>query len=114
MADLVLEVGAEGGSVRLLSRRSGKGWAFKVETNSDAKLHGEAPPPERQWHRTWDAARADLDAYPWTILYPLFVAPAWRVKVGAALIERLRRDDQIHWMVWQGLLAAADDHQKKV
>lgn len=106
MTEVVLEVGAEGGSVRLMSRRSGKGWAYKVETGSDAAFHGEAPPPEREWRRTWEAGLADLDAYPWTVLYPLFVAPEWRVRIGAAIIDRMHRDDPIDWQAWQRVLAA--------
>lgn len=59
--ELILEVGSEGGSLRLLGIRSNNSWKFRVETDESTlidMLDEEDPhaPPERTWVSTWRGA----------------------------------------------------------
>lgn len=83
----VLEVGAEGGSIRLLARPQSDGrWRYAVA--SDEALFRdllEEPAHEGQgsihWVADWGEALRTLGRYPWPALYPLHVDLGFREHV---------------------------------
>ncbi|WP_442580270.1 hypothetical protein ACSBOB_33290 [Mesorhizobium sp. ASY16-5R] len=73
---VILEVGAERGSITLVGSQSGGSWRFRVETNESALLDlleedDWLEIPQRPWVTDWHAALAQLDGYLWFELYPL-------------------------------------------
>jgi hypothetical protein len=86
---LILEVGADGGSIMLFGRKSGSGYLFTVTTNEAALLDDieHHSVPARPWV-PWGEALQQLDTYPWVRLYPLSVHPEFQSAVKAALKER--------------------------
>ena len=86
----IVEIGGEGGSIRLQGRRGAAGaWQFRLGTNEAAlyDMLGEEPPPPKEvpWVSSWDEALALLDRYPWPLLYPLQVHAEFKEAVFAAI-----------------------------
>ena len=101
---LVLEVGAEGGSLTLVGRPvAGGQWQFaRVTDDQTEALFGDsgaeitAPPavkPE-DWVENWAEALRLMDRYRWARLYPLTVHPEFVDRVRAAVEERLADVDE--------------------
>jgi hypothetical protein len=110
---IIVHVGAEGGDVKLVGRRTMEGsWEFRQITNDSswAMLEEEMdpnPPPEPTpiWVSTWGEAMALLDRYPWAQLYPLSVHAEFRADVLVEVTQRLldgpvtRRDQRMaQWL----------------
>jgi hypothetical protein len=101
---VVLEVGAEGGSLTLVGRPAATGeWQFaRVVDDQTEALFGESgiavsPPPALQsidWVEGWEAALRLLDRYPWARLHPLEVHPEFAERVWVAVEERLASESQ--------------------
>jgi exodeoxyribonuclease I len=102
---VILEVGGEGGSIKLLAKESDEGWVFKVSTGESGLLDDDEDyaPPVRPWAKSWDEAVQQLDQYPWSYLYPLEVHPDFRTRVEQALVERVAPDDKDVWSRWSVL-----------
>lgn len=101
---LILEVGAEGGNIRLLRRHGANGPEFRVQT-SESAISQDDPDlvlPPRAWVSNWEAALEQLDSYPWARLYPVSVHPDIRDAVGVALKQRAA--DNVDWTSWDGAL----------
>lgn len=102
---VIVEVGAEGGSLTLYGMQSPDGWQFRAETNEAALDDGDTPDlPERPWVATWRSALKQLDAYPWTQLYPLKVHPEFSDRVFKALQTRKKKGLAIDWDQWGHVL----------
>lgn len=102
---VIVEVGAEGGSLTLYGMQSPDGWQFRAETNEAALDDGDMPDlPERPWVATWRSALKQLDAYPWTQLYPLKVHPEFSDRVFKALQTRKKKGLAIDWDQWGHVL----------
>lgn len=102
---VIVEVGAEGGSLTLYGIQSPDGWQFRAETNEAALDDGDTPDlPERPWAATWRSALKQLDAYPWTQLYPLKVHPEFSDRVFKALQTRKKKGIAIDWDQWGHVL----------
>ncbi len=103
---VIVEVGAEGGSMTLYGIQSPDGWQLRVETNEAALLdEGDmADLPERPWVGTWRSALKQLDTYPWTQLYPLKVHPEFSDRVLKALQTRSKKGLFIDWDQWGNVL----------
>lgn len=101
---VILDVGAEGGSIRLLRRHTGNGPEFRVQTSESAIFQDDPDLvlPPRPWVSDWEAALEQLDGYPWPRLYPLSVHPDIRDAVGVALKQRAA--DNVDWASWDGVL----------
>jgi hypothetical protein len=84
---LILELGAEGGSLHLVGCQDQSGWKFQVRTNEiwDDDDIPEAAPP-RPWFRQWHEALEQLETYPWRSLHPLHVEPAFREQLVGAFL----------------------------
>ena len=102
---LILEVGSEGGSIKLLGVETDGTWVFKVATDESALLDDDDYVlPERPWVTSWEEALEQLGGYPWTRLYPLFIHPAFDKKVEAALKRKAGSDGKKEWRRWQSQL----------
>jgi hypothetical protein len=87
--EVIVDLGAEGGSVTLYGFRTERGWLFSME--SSQCLDDEWDSTQRSWIvDTWAAALNLLDTYPWVSLFPLSVHPDFRQKIWNALQERFR------------------------
>jgi len=89
-SEVILEVAAEGGGIKLYGRRGEKGWCFSrnVIDQTPTLLSESAIKHTSKSVDTWPAALALIDKYPWHKLVPLTVHPEFRQKVLEAVIAR--------------------------
>ena len=99
---VVLEVGAEGGSLTLIGREGEDGaWRFaRITDDQTWALFGETDVPVTApdfstiaWVDGWEAGLSLMDRYPWVRLSPQYVHPEFVERVRAAVEERLRDVD---------------------
>jgi len=99
---VVLEVGAEGGSLTLIGRENDDGaWRFaRITIDQTEALFGEVDVPTTApdfatlvWVDGWEAGLALMDRYPWVRLSPQYVHPDFVERVRAAVEERLKDVD---------------------
>ena len=96
-SEIIVEIGAEGGSITLYGLRTERGWLFAKETiDWTAKLFDE----ERSETGSvlvdsWAAALKLLDQHPWAELSPIFVHGQFGSEIWIAVQERLRRKDEV-------------------
>jgi hypothetical protein len=99
---VVLEVGAEGGSVTLIGRENDDGeWRFaRITIDQSWALFGEVDVPinapdltSLEWVDGWAAGLSLMDRYPWVRLSPQYVHPEFVERVKTALEERLASVD---------------------
>jgi hypothetical protein len=107
----ILEVGGQGGSIRLVGVEESAAWRFRVVADApgfSALRDGDQRhvPAERSWVTTWGGALSQFDSYPWTNLYPLEVHPAFRSKVAAAMKTRPKPALELFREGWQSMLDA--------
>ena len=96
---VVVEVGAEGGSVTLVGRPTGAAeWQFaRITDDQSEALFGESGDGvvrvpalgTLQWVAGWEAGLPLLDRYPWVRLYPVRVHPEFVDQVRVAVEARL-------------------------
>jgi hypothetical protein len=98
-SEVILEIGAEGGSITLYGVRTQHGWCFSRKViDWTPELIDEEPINEEPFQRkativnSWEAALDLLDQYPWCKLYPISIHPDFRQKVWVALHERLHHN----------------------
>lgn len=103
----ILRLGCEGGELRLIGTQRDADWEFCIVTDESAlsSLIGEDGfrTDRRSWVATWDAALKELDRYPWTKMYPLFVNAAFGDAVLQALHVRATGADN-DWDRWREAL----------
>ena len=84
--EVIIRVGAEGGSWTLVGRRtkSPDGWEFAAELNEqyeyDDPIYGKS-----DWVSDWQSALKLYAKYPWHSLYPLEVHKEFRAAVEVAV-----------------------------
>ena len=112
-SEIIVETGAEGGSVTLYGIRLGGGWVFSRQSiDHSAVFLGETC--ERQDSQTvasWAEALALLDSYPWHRLFPLQVHPDFRGAVFDAVKVRYGNAEGSDWnrlAEWKTLCEIAD------
>jgi hypothetical protein len=90
--EVIVDLGAEGGSVTLYGFRTERGWLFSTEISDwTPELLGDEWIQKRSGVvDIWPAALNLLDKYPWVSLYPISVHPDFRQKIWDALQERIR------------------------
>ena len=102
LPEVVLEVGGEGGSIKLLRGKTTSGeWQFWVKTNESA-LYDLLPDEDRgepgdyiqrtDYVPSFEEALKLLDRYPWAKLYPLQVHPEFLEAVLKGVRKRPRRE----------------------
>jgi hypothetical protein len=89
---LVVEIGAEGGSIKVLSRSSDDGSLEYCVTIRDQTLTflaedegGSVIRRSTDWMDSWNAAVAVLDRWPWPMLHPLRIHPEFRYQILIAV-----------------------------
>jgi hypothetical protein len=99
---VVLEVGAEGGSVTLIGRERADGeWRFaRITVDQTEALFGDEDVPitapdltSLVWVDGWEAGLTLMDRYPWVRLHPVYVHPEFAERVRAAVEQRLANVD---------------------
>jgi hypothetical protein len=98
---VIVEIGAEGGSIKVLGRVDGEctpSYSVQLRDQTLKFLSEEESGSEirrdSEWTQNWDAAIKTLGRWPWPMLYPLYVHPDFRERV-LANVERYRgRDGQ--------------------
>jgi hypothetical protein len=98
--EVILDIGAEGGSLTIVGTRAPDGWRFRLvrdETTLRALFNAEDREGLEFWHQTdwvqsFESALALLDRYPWHRLYPLQVHPDFRQQVWAAVQQRYDKE----------------------
>lgn len=99
--EVILQVGADGGSISLLGTRNPAGtWRFTSETNES--FHADLLSEEEREGLSFDSRDGSvgtfpeavnlLKKYPWYRLYPLKVHPEFRQSVFDAVIELTKAD----------------------
>lgn len=88
--EIVLEVGAEGGSVTLFGVRTENGWLFSRELIDQTTLMLDEPEIQHtsQFVDSWDAALALMDKYPWHKLFPVRVHTEFKTAILDAVLAR--------------------------
>ena len=96
---VIIEIGAEGGSIKVLARTGADGkpeycvmlrdqtFTFLAEDEA-----GNVIKRNTEWTESWDDAVAALGRWPWPRLSPRYVDPEYRARVLAAAREYMGRD----------------------
>ncbi len=111
--EVILQLGAEGGSIGLYGMETERGWLFYRDVSDlTPELIGE----ERVQHKSpvvqsWQAALALLDQYPWQRLFPLTVHPEFSERIWSAVRNQLKNDrgSGFHLGNWRKICAGGDD-----
>lgn len=89
---VVVEIGAEGGSIKVLARSDDDGRLEYSVTMRDQTLTfldedegGNVIRRSTDWMGSWNDAVAALGHWPWPMLHPLRVAPDFRERVLVAV-----------------------------
>jgi hypothetical protein len=89
---VVVEIGAEGGGIKVLSRSSDDGCLEYSVTMRDQTLTflaedegGAVIRRSTDWMGSWNDAVAVLDRWPWPMLHPLRIHPEFRYRVLVAV-----------------------------
>ncbi len=104
---MILEVGTEGGSIKVTRQRTGRGkWAYLARSvdHSESVLDEDAEPSrsESEPFESLEQALGWMDQYPWARLHPVTVHSSFRKEILEAVRERLeaaRRPE--HLSEWQ-------------
>lgn len=93
-SELIVKVGAEGGSITLYGARTSTGWVFSRDVMDQTPELLDEPWIEHSSPKvaTWTAALELLDVYPWHMLRPLTIHEEFRGAVLEAVEERFRAD----------------------
>jgi hypothetical protein len=93
--EIIVEVGADGGSLTLLGQRNGRGWLYSMNLfDQTLSWVDDGPEVERTSKvvKTWATALKLLDKYPWHRFYPLRVHPEFKERVLTAAVARNKCD----------------------
>jgi hypothetical protein len=100
--EVIVKVGAEGGSWTLVGIKAVNGWRFRAIRNeaalydllSEEDREGLEFRHESDWVETWESALSLFDTYPWHLLRPLHVHPDFRLRTWTAVQDRCRKDSR--------------------
>jgi len=97
----IIEIGAEGGSITVLSRLSATGtkeYSVQLRDQSLTLLSEDEGGGEIRrdslWTENWNEVVKTLGRWPWPMLYPLYVDPEYRERILAAVRGFTRKDGQ--------------------
>lgn len=98
---IIVEIGAEGGSLKVLGRLDDNctpNYSIQLRDQSLELLSeeesGSTIHRDSEWTASWDNAMKSLGRYPWPMLYPLYVHPEYRERVLANVEQYRGRDGQ--------------------
>lgn len=106
----ILEVGTEGGSIRVVGMLVEGKWKFRLETDEHGLEYEDIDLSEQDrfvWHKSWRNALKALDKFPWPHLLPLSAHKDFRKKIADALKARLPADAASEWHMWSDALSAS-------
>lgn len=91
--DVILDLAAKGGGLRLYGTRSEAGWSFKLVVNdcvldNDEVEAGSTAPTITPAVTSWEDALALLDYYLWADMFPLAIHPEFRTEVWRQVQRR--------------------------
>ena len=93
-SETIIELGAEGASIRLCGNRTERGWIFFRRLNDwtpdlieEEHIRNSSLPVD-----SWQATLGLLDQYPWHRLVPLVIHPEFKDRILVAVKQRLRED----------------------
>jgi hypothetical protein len=109
-SELVIELGAEGGSIRIYGVRTKWGWLFSRRVDDwTSELIGE------DWITTnsgvvdsWEAVLGLLDQYPWHRFAPTSIHPEFEEQILNAVQQRLQGNQDAELMLqrWRNRLSS--------
>lgn len=113
-SEIIVEVGAEGGSITLYGIRLRGEWVFSRHTIDQfaQAADGTFEPLDSQTATSWSEALALLDSYPWHRLFPLQVHPEFLGVVFDAVKVRYGDAEDSVWnrlSDWKTLCGILDD-----
>jgi hypothetical protein len=97
-AFVVVEIGAEGGTIKVLGRTVDGAVQYSVQLRDQTLTFlsgdeaGTAIRRDSAWTAIWEEALKTLGKWPWPMLYPMQVHPDYRERVLLE-VERYRRPD---------------------
>ena len=106
---IVLQLGAEGGSLTLYGMQAEQGWVFcrnlidwTPQLIDEERIQHKSPVVD-----SWGAALTLLDQYPWQTLFPLVVHPKFSKRIWSAVQNRSKndRDSRFYIERWQSICA---------
>lgn len=116
---VILEVGAEGGSITLRGVQIAGKWRFSLKSidQSESFLDdcgelGDSSPDNSRTADSWTEALKLLDTYPWHRLHPLEVHPDFRETVFDTVSARFGSKDADPWdqlSKWKSVCGMPDD-----
>ena len=99
--EVIVEIGAEGGSIKVFSRSTADGsleYSVQMRDQTMTFLSGDEAGPEIRrdsaWTKSWDSAIKALGRWPWPMLYPMYVHPEFRERVLVGVHQYRGRDGQ--------------------
>lgn len=100
--EVILQVGAEGGSITLYGVRTESGWRYQrnVVDQTLSMLDQEEIRHDSLFCSSWEEALALLDQYLWHRLYPLHVHPEFQAAVWRVVQARFAGDDLARGVEW--------------
>jgi len=125
--EIIIQVGAEGGSISLLGKIEKCDWIFMLETNEtalkylfdDEDLGGDLVSKSNVEY-SWEGALKLIDQYPhWPGLHPVLVHPDFSESTIEAISERVRSDPEnkiigrVNWAQWLRVLSEASTKSAK-
>jgi hypothetical protein len=84
--EVIVEIGAAGGSITLFGIRSQRGWLYSMSVEERALEEGYEYDSDAV--DTWEAALVLLDRYPWHLLLPMKVHSEFRQQIWVAVQRR--------------------------
>jgi hypothetical protein len=104
--DIVLAIGAEGGSLTIRREPSrSDGWCFRVSID-ESTMYDMLSEEDREgivFSRHFDVVRSldealrQLDAYPWVRLHPMQIHPDYRDEILRAVFDRGGLHEEARW-----------------
>jgi hypothetical protein len=111
--EVIVEIGAEGGSITLFGVRSPRGWLYSrsVDDWTPELIDEERIEHDSNVVDSWEAALGLLDQYPWHLLSPLNVHPEFRRQILVAVQKRFESTEDPMGRIerWRELCEGAND-----
>jgi hypothetical protein len=91
-SEVIIKLGAKGGSVTLYGTRAERGWHFirEVDDCTPGLIDEERIKHQSAVADSWEAALGLLDKYPWYRLHPIVIHPDFRERILLAVQQRLQ------------------------
>lgn len=106
--EIIMTIGAEGGSINLVGARMDGNWQFRIETSDQRWMlaDDDYTPPVHPWVSTWPEAVTQLDRYPWAELHPALVHPEFRAMVAQSLKQKQKAGVRVKRKAWDSVLGS--------